>query len=163
MGHVTRSKIQNVFHQRLYFVLINLSFYPGMWCIKTTRIKFVTLSFPHDILSIKSHKFFPVLVTVWSPCLVWYMGREVMKRNGKYVFLYIYFTSRTKQRYLFTGWVFKTTIFADTCLKNRLSWTHNKRFMESLFGVIASGTVRPWQTEKEKPHLAHIRKQTQKG
>ena len=43
---------------------------------------------------------------VWSPCLIWHKGREVMKRNDKCVFLHIYFTTRTI-RYVFTGWVLK--------------------------------------------------------
>ena len=35
-------------------------------------------------------------------------GREVMKQNDKYVLLYIYFTTRTMKRYVFTGRVLKS-------------------------------------------------------
>ena len=79
----------------------------------------------------------------------WHKGREVMERNDKYVFLYIYFTTRTI-RYVFTGWVFKND--CSYRLKNRLLWTHNKRFMEPLFGVIAGGTAGSLQTKKEVAH-----------
>ena len=40
----------------------------------------------------------------FTPCLVCHKGREVMKRNEKYIFLYKYFTTRTMQRHFFTGW-----------------------------------------------------------
>ena len=62
-------------------------------------------------------------------CLIWHKGREVMKRNDKYVFLYGYFTSRTIQRYVFTEWV----------LKNDGSYRHSFQestvVMEPWFGV----------------------------
>ena len=47
------------------------------------------------------------------------------------------------------------TIPADARAKNRLLLTHNKRFMEPWFGVIADGTAGPSQTKK-KQHLAHV-------
>ena len=56
-------------------------------------------------------------------------------------YTYIYFTTRTIQRYVFTVWVLKNDcVLTDTRLKNRLLWIRNKRFMEPWFGVIAGGT-----------------------
>ena len=53
------------------------------------------------------------------PCLIWHEGREVMKRNDKYVFLYI----RTIRRYLFTDWVLTNDcVLTETRVKNRLLW-----------------------------------------
>ena len=72
---------------------------PGqIWshCIKTTTLHIFSICYCGVIK-----------INVWCPCLIWHKGREGIKRNDKYVFLNIYFTSRTIQRYLFTGWVLK--------------------------------------------------------
>ena len=63
------------------------------------------------------------------------MRAEKWWNERQICFLYMYFTTRTMQRYVFTGWVLK-----NDSSKNRLLWTHNKRFMAPWFGVIAGGT-----------------------
>ena len=51
--------------------------------------------------------------------------------------------------------MFKNDFSYHTRLKNRLLWTHDKRFMEPLFGVIASGTAGSLQTKMEL-YLANL-------
>ena len=77
---------------------------------------------------------FRKLLLLFDPFVNWHKGRKAMQRNDKYGFSYMYFTPRTMRVYL-PGKCSKTTIPADARPKNSLLWTHNKRFMEPLFGV----------------------------
>ena len=89
------------------------------------------------------------------PCLIWYKGREVVKRSEKYVSCtYISLLGRYNVTCSSVE-CWKTTDLTDTCLKNRVLWIHNKWFMESWFGVIVGCAAEPLQTKK-KLHLAIV-------
>ena len=112
---------------------------------------------PHEI-SLWKETCFIWKRDVWSPRLIWHKGQEVMKRNDKYVFFYIYFTSRTIQRYLSVDKrLFLSTLVPriDCCELSRyrfrldhllvtrsgeqlfiLTEIHNKQFMGLRFGVL---------------------------
>ena len=83
-------------------------------------------------------RFCTSMTCVWSTCLIWYKVREVMKRNDKYICLYIYNVTCSQ----FECW--KTTVLADTRLKNQLLWILTLSFSTRPFtddatrGVIVS-------------------------
>ena len=78
-----------------------------------------------------------------------------MKRNDKYVFLYIYFTTWTIQRHLLTGWVLTN----DTPPKNWLLWILALSFSaRPLTGdaVRSTSLVVQETATKKKLHLANL-------